>query len=382
MQPGKGAPCPPRSTLSCPAPTAALTLPLTQGGRACPPRAPTEPCSWPLVAPGQLPLVDKWPRVVGGGLDPGKGLGPLRAAAARGLAGAAALSRRRVGAGWRSVSTGHFRGKKQVRGAGGSPPARPRHHSGRAACCSPPYINSQPPHLPGLSPSHPRHRSLPTRRWTMFKWTRRRPRPCRTPCRSGQTCGSPRSPPRVPSCDGPRPGRGPEAPSAEPASGLLALRLCSVPACPPPLSATLAFKALGIRDPDPFPLGGEGLIEALPPPSPGPPLIFISNGHPTLVRALAKKHPQASACPSDPNIYRKCGGGAAALSRFRTSPSGLQLLGSPPRPRKRPHRPADQAAKEQQASVDTDLFVPASLGRGGARPPKGGGAAEEGQRRS
>lgn len=207
--------------------------------------------------------------------------------------------------------------------------------------------NSQPLHLPGLSPSHPRHRSLLTRRWTTFRWTRRRPRPCRTPCRSGQTCGSPRSPPRAPSCDAPRPGRGPEAPSAEPASGLLALRLCSVPSCPPPLSsATLAFKALGIRDPDPFPLGGEGLIEALPPPSPSPPLIFISNGHPTLVRALAKKHPRASACPSDPNIYQTCGGRAAALSRLRASPAGLQLLGSPPRPRKRPHHPADQAAEE------------------------------------
>lgn len=165
-------------------------------------------------------------------------------------------------------------------------------------------------HLPGLSPSHPRHRSLPTRRWTTFKWTRRRPRPCRTPCRSGQTCGSPQSPPRAPSCDAPRPGRGPEAPSAEPASGLLALRLCSAPSCPPPLSsATLAFKALGIRDPDPFPLGGEGLMEALPPPSPGPPLIFISNGHPTLVRALAKKPPAASACPSDPSICGRVGAG-------------------------------------------------------------------------
>ena len=382
MQPGKGAPCPPRSTLSCPIPTAALTLPPTQGGRACPPCAPTEPCSWPLVAPGHLPLLDKrlgeWVEA----WTQGRAWVPSELQQQEGWQGL----RHRAGGG--PVQGGGqalqatFRGKKQGRGAAGSPPARPRHHSGRAASCSPPYGNSQPLHLPGLSPSHQRHRSLPTRRWTTFRWTRRRPRPCRTPCRSGQTCGSPRSPPRAPSCDAPRPGRGPEAPSAEPASGRLALRLCSAPSCPPPLSsATLAVKALGIRDPDPFPLGGEGLIEALPPPSPDPSLIFISNGHPTLVRALAKRHPRASACPSDPNIYRTCGGGAGALSRLRTSPAGLQLLGSPPRPRRGHIVPLTRRPRSSRP-VRTRTSVPLSLGRGGARPPKGGGAAEEGQRRS
>ena len=60
----------------------------------------------PPPSPGQAP------RGVGGGLDPGKGLGPLGAAAARGLAGAAASSRRRASAGWRSGSTGHFQGEK------------------------------------------------------------------------------------------------------------------------------------------------------------------------------------------------------------------------------------------------------------------------------
>lgn len=62
---------------------------------------------------------------MGGGLDPRKGLGPLRTATARGLAEAVASSRRRAGARWRSGSTGHFEGKKQVREAGRSPSPRP-----------------------------------------------------------------------------------------------------------------------------------------------------------------------------------------------------------------------------------------------------------------
>lgn len=35
----------------------------------------------------------------------------------------------------------------------------------------------------------------------MSKWIKRKPRPCRTPCRSGQMCDSPQSLPRVPSCN-------------------------------------------------------------------------------------------------------------------------------------------------------------------------------------
>ena len=88
------------------------TVPSTQGGCACSPRCPTEPCTSRLVVPGQFPLLDKGPQGVGGGLDPGKGPGPLRTATARGLAEAVASSRRRAGAGWRSGPTGHFEGEK------------------------------------------------------------------------------------------------------------------------------------------------------------------------------------------------------------------------------------------------------------------------------
>lgn len=45
------------------------------------------------------------------------------------------------------------------------------------------------------SPLHP---LLPRmRRWTTCRWTRRRRKPCRTPCRSGPMCASHQSPPRA-----------------------------------------------------------------------------------------------------------------------------------------------------------------------------------------
>lgn len=83
--------------------------------------------------------------------------------------------------------------------------------------------------------------------------------------------------------------------------------------------------------------GGEGLIEALPLPTQGPPLIFIGNGHASLhlsYRAIAKKHPSASSCPLDLNIYRTRGGRSWALSQIlhlapghSPPPSPLQRLG-------------------------------------------------------
>lgn len=105
-----------------------------------------------------------------------------------------------------------------------------------------PWTSSQALQAP--TASHPRHPSLLTRRWTMFKWTRRRPRPCKTPCRSGQTCGSPRSPPRAPSCDA---GPGGSVSRAGPSPCLSSVL------SPGLLPATLAFEAFCIRDPEPFP---------------------------------------------------------------------------------------------------------------------------------
>lgn len=53
-----------------------------------------------------------------------------------------------------------------------------------------------PPHSP------PRRRSPQMRRLITCKWTRRRRRRCRAPCRSGLMCGSPRSLPRARSSSG------------------------------------------------------------------------------------------------------------------------------------------------------------------------------------
>lgn len=100
-----------------------------------------------------------------------------------------------------------FRKRRQAPEAGQSAGQRPtstrRQTAQEEPTCLPLTSLTTHGHLsfPTLSLSHPHPPSLRMRRWTTFKWTRRRPRPCRTPCRSGQMCGSPQSLLRVPSCD-------------------------------------------------------------------------------------------------------------------------------------------------------------------------------------
>ena len=112
---------------------------------------------------------------------------------------------------------------RPIKAAGKDPPPQPWRQLRKSSPSSPPPVLTHSNFcVPALSLSHPHHPSLPTRRWTTFRWIRRRPRPCRAPCKSGRTCGSPPSLPRGPSCDaqatkpGEGPGGGLEAPKLPP----------------------------------------------------------------------------------------------------------------------------------------------------------------------
>ena len=144
---------------------------------------------------------------------------------------------------------------RPIKAAGKGPPPQPWRQLRKSSPSSPPPVLTHSNFcVPALSLSHPRHPSLPTRRWTTFRWIRRRPRPCRAPCKSGRTCGSPPSLPRGPSCDAQatKPGEGPGGTKA--ASSLSPLSPLPSPLPPNPLhSATLAFNTLDIRDPELFP---------------------------------------------------------------------------------------------------------------------------------
>lgn len=90
-------------------------------------------------------------------------------------------------------------------------------------------------------------------------------------------CGSPRSLPRVPSCDvratKPREGPGGRSPELAPPS----LPPLPAPSLPPPLCHSWPSKHLTSGTLT-LPLGGEALMGALPLPTWGPPVTFINTG--------------------------------------------------------------------------------------------------------